>query len=855
MRGMQQAIRQNVCCLRNATLTVLHALTKLCSDLLKRHASVHETAGGRGTKKRRRTSPGMSTTARASRACDACAENHLKCDDEKPCQRCRRRRIYCVVVPRPGAGDAEAVTSQATLPPRTEPDSSLTNQLPAIEINVEAVTGMIDHSSDGLGPVSMEMASGGDFQLQYRPDQVLADQPGTSTAAEKGTLEVTNPLPTSMFLPNYASGTLTPNGLVGFGVATDLDFSAIDLSFIDTYNTRVPFETENLIRYDANNDTSSGQDYQHEGNEGVWRPPGQGLQQSIWRFVPAPTDGAHAEHANLSLPNQSGIVNSPESFGHFNQRATKERLEPASRDKILAIVLGQMKAHMSPALSSFPSTELLDNLIQFFLAGPVLKASSWIHSASFVPRTARPELLLSMAAYGAVLTPDRSLRKLGFAIQEVVRNHLPHVFEEDNTTIHDLQLQQAFLMHLEIGLWSGNSRKIEISESFQQPLLTMLRRRGWFKRANYPVVTVLVEDEGPALDKKWREWVGRENAKRLIHHLFGYDAQSSIALQTSPLISFAELDLPLPEPQEFWLASSAREWKRLYLTVHGIKPSRMPSTNDCVANLDLLVSSKSVIDFNMSCSAVLHALWGMVWEYRKLSLLFCGQTRIWDSGLALISRWQELTKILDYFRMICGSECPLLLDLILMHLHMSLEEIQLFVGLEGAEQAARVHQSVKAWVQSKTSRQAVWYAGQVFRAAKALPLLHLRDFYAISLYHASLAFWAYGLALRMFGVDNDSRCTMESASNQAGDQVVWLDGEETSAAYRYISLGIGIPGLQSAGPSAQSARLNNPTTIMDIIIDTMRQGDREPLRPNSPLVENLITIMERLRDVTNTGGG
>lgn len=57
-----------------------------------------------------------------------------------------------------------------------------------------------------------------------------------------------------------------------------------------------------------------------------------------------------------------------------------------------------------------------------------------------------------MAAAGAVLTPDSALRKLGFAMQEVVRHRLPAVIEADNTLIRDLELHQTFLLCLEISL-------------------------------------------------------------------------------------------------------------------------------------------------------------------------------------------------------------------------------------------------------------------------------------------------------------------------------------------------------------------------------------------------------------------
>jgi hypothetical protein len=455
-----------------------------------------------------------------------------------------------------------------------------------------------------------------------------------------------------------------------------------------------------------------------------------------------------------------------------------------------------------------------------------------------------------MAAYGAVLTPDRSLRKLGYALQEIVRNHLPTLFEGDNTTIQDLELQQAYMMHLEIGLWSGSSRKIEISESFQQPLLTMLRRRGWFRRSGHPTLTVLAEDEDQVLDKKWRLWIERESSKRLVYHLLGHDARSSISLLVGPLISYAELGLPLPESQELWLATSAWEWKTLYRAKFENKSIRIPSLTECVADLDLLDSSKEVIDLKLSCSAYLHAMWGMVWEYRKLSLLFCGQPRVWNSGLAMMTRYQELIKVFEDYRMRYTNESIILLELILMHLHMSLEEIQVFVGLEGPEQASRVHQSVREWAKSKTSRQTVWHAGQLVRAAKALPPFQLRDFYAISLFHASLAFWAYSLASRMFVPDRASQSapgTMQAPLMP--HQIVWLDDEETAATYRYISLDKGIPALHGVRPELPTAQLNDPKNIMEVIIETMRRGDSEPLRPNSPLVENLISIMERLRDM------
>jgi hypothetical protein len=48
--------------------------------------------------------------------------------------------------------------------------------------------------------------------------------------------------------------------------------------------------------------------------------------------------------------------------------------------------------------------------------------------------------------------------------------------EKDNTLIRDVEILQAAYISLRIGFWSGNSRKMELAESFMQPWATMVRR-------------------------------------------------------------------------------------------------------------------------------------------------------------------------------------------------------------------------------------------------------------------------------------------------------------------------------------------------------------------------------------------
>jgi hypothetical protein len=63
------------------------------ADLLKRHATNHENDNDETRKKRRTaSSPGA---GRVSHACRACATARVKCEEIKPCKRCRNRNLTC----------------------------------------------------------------------------------------------------------------------------------------------------------------------------------------------------------------------------------------------------------------------------------------------------------------------------------------------------------------------------------------------------------------------------------------------------------------------------------------------------------------------------------------------------------------------------------------------------------------------------------------------------------------------------------------------------------------------------------------------------------------------------------------
>jgi hypothetical protein len=317
---------------------------------------------------------------------------------------------------------------------------------------------------------------------------------------------------TSQVAPDY----------IHYGALDNLhfDFTLTDGDFglIDFYNSRslLPsFHTQNQEIYDTDSGIGIGAEAYHRSSLSEWKP--------------APEDHAFDDHENLSVPQ---VINSPEANMTSERPTLCERLTSSSRDLILSLVLEvSREANLSRIVKSFPSTELLDGLIQQYFELQKHTVQTFIHVPTFQTNSEDPGVLAGLAAAGAVCSPVPTIRKLGYALNEIVRLHLPSKvsllllmyvrmmltcsqYERDNTFIRDLRTSQTYALTIDIGIWSGNRRKTEIAESFSQPLITMLRRALRFRRSVYTNIVPHAEDTGPALEAKWREWVEQESFKR-----------------------------------------------------------------------------------------------------------------------------------------------------------------------------------------------------------------------------------------------------------------------------------------------------------------------------------------------------
>lgn len=319
---------------------------------------------------------------------------------------------------------------------------------------------------------------------------------------------------------------------------------------------------------------------------------------------------------------------------------------------------------------------------------------------------------------------------------------------------------------------------------------------------------------------------------------------------TNPCLSYSELTLPLPEARELWFAKTAQEWKAQYLERNAGHSKRPPSVGDLFHDVHLLTANHLRLDVQFSISIFLHGFWALILEYRQLSSVHKSRSYANSLGgnpnLLLQSRHQELVKDLQSFHLIAANwqdmsaREHLLLNLLMMNLHVSLDDLQLFLGKEGEDQARRIYPTLQQWVTSSEARSAVWCASQVLRYAKFFPPGHLKDFYAVAVHHAAITVWTYGVVTRAN--------RQQLASLQAGAERIYLDSADSIAIQRFIGFGQGVPMMKGPveGGSTPEASLNDPRACMDIAQNILRVNFTQIQEGLPPIVENLLQLIKQL---------
>lgn len=302
------------------------------------------------------------------------------------------------------------------------------------------------------------------------------------------------------------------------------------------------------------------------------------------------------------------------------------------------------------SMPSFPSLQLLEELVDIFLLEDTYAIGSHIHIPTFDSKKTRTELLLAMVARGAAFVSFAPIWKMGFVLQDVVRYAIAAEFERDNSTTRDLQAVQTSLMWVNTGVWSGFRRFTEIAASFLQPPVTMLAWSNAFTRSRYRDITPSLEDSPEVLEQKWREWAEQEAWKRLVFHTFLHDAQAMLVHMRSPLITPAQMQLPIPSSRDLWLASNALAWRSVFLAQNTFEGGAVPSTIDMFSDPEVFSGLNHHTDKSLCRLLVAHSMAHDVFEYRQQAqmLRHAGERRRRDKGLSHMSRLRDLYVLVNH---------------------------------------------------------------------------------------------------------------------------------------------------------------------------------------------------------------
>ena len=587
------------------------------------------------------------------------------------------------------------------------------------------------------------------------------------------------------------------------------------------------------------------------------------FQRSPWLWVPESNQNAFSEHNNIQL-DEGNLHSAASPHQPFAETLSiPDRLSMQSRDRILQLIIKTATSQLS--IPAFPSADCLDLLMKMGIAKR-LETDAWIHPYAFRSADARPELLTALVAAGCVCFGVKSVSRTGLVLLEIVRVALSRMIEDDNSALRNLQYLQASMIWLDVCAFCGFKRKMEIAESNLQPLVTALRRYGKFDRVAYAGIEPLATDSNDVLEEKWRQWIEAQSYSRLVHHLFEHDMMMTMTKHRNPLLSYAELSLPLPASRELWLASSAEVWRTAYLTKPGHSHQHRLALRALLAESELIRCLPDSVDAQLATAAYLHGNGAQVWEYNQQALLQGSNGGAIDASASLWiqSRHQKLVQTLEA----ASSSIPesltsarLLHEFLLTSLHVSLDDVMRFAGKCGEEEAHRAYQVLQLWSQSKQARIAIWHAAQVVRAARAALPYQLRGSDAFLTYHAVMILWAYGMMQRD-AARRTARSSPAPGANGHTDsianntrQVVFLDRPKSTDIDAFLYRNQGRPCLQLQTTRAQAGDgqapsvcdLRNPQSAMLVGIQVLECNCPNEQRSGMPqMIRSLCDLMSEL---------
>ncbi|RSM15944.1 hypothetical protein CEP52_000558 [Fusarium oligoseptatum] len=652
------------------------------ADLLTRHETTHDRDGAAKDR------PFIRRNDRAAEACLNCAASKAKCEDQKPCSRCRNKSLTCQMPARRG-NQYRTSESQAGVSPS---DSSM----------VASTTG-----NDN------QVFTAGDAAYALSQSAVAHQvQSIDSTAGYAG----------SSFL-GAPSVEAAPDETLYFAAPRKL-LPDIELSWdMDFGNLTFPTSDANGPIHRLGNGTkrSSRQPRRDMPQEDT------GPQLSAWVAKPA----ANGQAAASTVPLKTML--------------------PIIRDGLFAMVLadGTTKPQVPTFPSADTLSYLIET---FFIQqdqkqDDFIHKASFDTSAATLELVSA--IVSTGAMRTSAPTAWQFGLALNDVLKTALNNHLESFGTAANPL---MLLQASMLHLDIAQWCGYNRQMEMAQTFAQQVLTLVRGTGRISFSSESTLYIPSAGDSSEVLESKWRDFARIESHKRLMMRLFIHDVQSSIVLWKSSNMAYSELDFTLPAAPDLWKAASSQQWRDLYSAKRSTTTDipHPLDIGDCVSfitepndHVDIELCCMATL------SGLWGQIWIYrdAVTYRSNPNRRSAGSPAWIEAL-----YQDLySKLVGFSNQAQGMQSPspellLFSELLMVALHVSFDQLHQLAGQNGEGGSRRAAQILEAtWFSGPESRHAVWHAGQLLRYAQDCKATSLQGFNSMAVYFAGLTLWAYGI--------------------------------------------------------------------------------------------------------------
>jgi hypothetical protein len=309
---------------------------------------------------------------------------------------------------------------------------------------------------------------------------------------------------------------------------------------------------EGAIPHDGDHGDDSGSSYTRRSADQPSSPPNETSEEDKWPYRWDPGSRAvtvakpiHLADTQLQASNQNPRLQISEPR---HARLKHYLFEPRHRGLGLHDL-------------DFPDLETTNTLIWIFFAQfehqmPVIHRPT-LRSADDLPDS----LLAIMVAIGAIYSRAKHTCRFAIVLIDLARLSAQISVELNNRLLRDPMFVYSLTLICYAGLWCGNKRLFELSETLRGTVVTYARHA---QRSEYSLAREEAKHYNKDVEGEWCRWIQRESRKRLSWCIYNLDCMFPCLLYLPASLSMAEFtSIECPCDEEFWHATSAYGWKSL----------------------------------------------------------------------------------------------------------------------------------------------------------------------------------------------------------------------------------------------------------------------------------------------------